>query len=336
MCSTLDCFLCLREKAPEMYTALLLCSISLTLSQCSASLRVVTWNIANAMRDEERDNYRFGVRMDNIIQKLRELKPDILCIQEFRQCKDKTGDVIMSAEDIMFKFRIGLNMEFRQTALNPDNESFHYAIFYDRSKVFPTEQNIRWMGDSSYTPGGTGYGKLFFHIRFIVLERSSFKQGTFRSGPLLDVYNCHFPLGGEDRLKYSRVLNRHITDLSAVQASHFIVVGDFNTLGPFNEEQLSILKENLVDVSGNISHTFRAFPHDTNPVTRETYPDSKLDYVFTDHELQIYSIRTEDVSADKLSDHWPVITEIDVSSMRITKPRDDLRGMFLYFSPFFF
>ena len=122
----------------------------------STGLTVVSWNVANAKKDETESEgkYKFGNRFRRIVEMLQKINPDILCVQEIRKCSTGSNDDMWDPHKIIDIFRRELKMQCKFTANNTTELSFYRATFYKSEKVFPISEKTIWTGKNENVPSG--------------------------------------------------------------------------------------------------------------------------------------------------------------------------------------
>ncbi len=225
-------------------------------------MNVVTWNIANAARDEARSPLAF--RLDNIIRVListnKSTPIDALVLLEAGRPSQGLTWTEMAAK---IEKETGLSY-IGIWRINATPMSFGKALFIDRERV--AVNNIRqfWTDKSDEYWVGDYFGNdiLTFNLHPVCFESSSFR--VVRNVDLI-VGIVHFPMSLEARLQLSEYLNDigHIAQLW---------MGDFNTFeDDGGEKMIDIItqkgnpyaRKNLVEHHDEEApYTFRAFPHD--------------------------------------------------------------------------
>jgi len=285
-------------------------------------LHAMTWNIGNAMRDAQQPDFAFGIRVAGILEKMKEIKADLMCIQEIRRFKDTNGARV-SPFELMSMMRRETGLEYKYSAVNADRDGFYRATFFNPGKLFPIEERSVWMGDDSTIPSGPRWGYLAFKTRFIVLEGADFQQGRFLAGAVITVWNCHLPVRYDLRIEY---MERLIREITRDDEQMVILAGDFNEIphsdedGKASASPLALLRDaGFLDLTEKIEQTFYSFPHDADKEGNRF--KSKLDFVFTNLPIlfPIAKVVVEDLSTSLLSDHWPITFEIS-GEIRISYP----------------
>lgn len=289
-------------------------------------MKIITWNIANAKRDETEygGQYKFSKRYADIIKFLKGENADIVCLQEIRQCTKEDGSV-WTPEDIMDDIKKELGMNYKYTANNTSSSSFYRATYYKKETLFPIEETTVWTGANKEVPSGLQWCQCIFITKFIVLAESAFINGEYKDGKIISIWNCHAPLSLEGRIKYSERIVEHYTKTDIMMRGLCLMLGDFNSI---NEEKkdpqatdpvrapvmvplipqmdpMKLLEERLTNVSGDIKQTFYSFPYDTSK-TGERYI-SKLDHVLANKKEMVMGVNVADMSKTQWSDHFPLI-----------------------------
>lgn len=277
-------------------------------------LTIVSLNIANAVGDEKVEEYRFGMRLDKICNLIKEQNPDIVMLQEIRQCRDQDGNII-NVYDIAHKIstQTGLSIAGLFT-LNPSTLAFSRLTLYNNQTVFPFQCFGEWLsntpnvpsGCSSETPKRFGVGAQFTQFGKIVDKENVLFQGE----PFWTV-NVHYPIPEADKMYTNKWLISRVTSLK----EKAIIMGDFNTFFKIDvnghvedgngELQVAELQKVFFDASQHISYTFTPFPHDSMVARLGTFIDTKLDHAFLfPNENFIQSCEVVSTKDNRESDHY--------------------------------
>jgi len=73
-------------------------------------LTIKTFNIANARGDEMSTEWRFGKRLQYVIDEINKSHSDVVAIQEIRACQNFDGTKILSPSDIMCLLVMGTGL----------------------------------------------------------------------------------------------------------------------------------------------------------------------------------------------------------------------------------
>jgi endonuclease/exonuclease/phosphatase family metal-dependent hydrolase len=277
-------------------------------------LKLVGQNVANAMRDDNDKDNRFGLRFDDLIEFHKNLDADIIMLQEIRRCKNKNGDGMLEPLDIAYRFARELNMQIAGfEPVNSTEASFWRLTLYNPSKLW----HVKSIPIRSYNTKnvdykfGKDFGSMALISEFYLLgdERMNI-LGTKK----FYVYNIHFPMRLDDKMKYIDLLDMGIEDYCHEQ---IIMVGDCNVfMDAGGVEQLEKMKSlGYSEHTGHIPATFTPFPQD--PFYGKV-KDSHLDYVFTYNKytdgIKIIKTETIDLRDQKrmISDHFPIIIYAEI------------------------
>ena len=274
-------------------------------------LKVITWNVANALNDESSPG-RFGLRVDVQIELLMTLHPDILMIQEIRTCKNRDGTSIMTPLDIAYKFESKLRMDIAGfEKINTTSLTFWRLTLYNPLTVWSmggTAVRSFNVKNTDYV-FGKDFGREMLFNQFCPCDT---KTNTIFGSKSFWVCNVHFPLRLDDKLVYADLIKRAITEVC--RDEQVIIAGDCNVFiddgGDIQLQRMSILEFVEHTVNNGIETTFVSFPWD------KIQAKSHLDYVFTRKDvsttLKITSITSVDLSDKQISDHFPLIIMVEL------------------------
>lgn len=270
------------------------------------SLRICSWNVANAIGDETSPNGRFGLRMNSQIDLLKNQNIDILMLQEIRQCKDESGNNIIIPLDIVYAFAKGLGMNIAGfEPINPSMLSFWRCTLYNPNTVWSMDGSIPVR---TYNTHNTDYvfdkdfGREILFNRFAPInEQKTAIYGT----KSLWIGNVHYPLKLADKMAYGELIIQSIIKICS-SGGGVLISGDCNVfMDEGGTEQIQQLENSgLIEHTGHIKHTFVSFPWD------KVQTKSHLDYVFTSADVKVKDVTAIDVSESRISDHFPVITTV--------------------------
>lgn len=300
-------------------------------------LVVISWNLANAFADERSPQFRFGVRKERILDNITRLAGSgcILCLQEIRQCKEKTGnDMITPLEFVKEVAQVsGLSLAGLH-AVNPDKYSFYRATLFDADKFFCLTSFPKWVvgpglskerrdgkfpgcADASEALGpAPKAGVMFLFSRFT--RRDS--NGNISMETPFWVINCHFPIPLETKLVTIKQLAVHVEEVCKLEP--VIVIGDCNVFmddgGQTQLDTFHHLGFENVTLDSQVPVTFSSFPHDrmnTRDAEKKEVKKivSHLDYAFIREEgyptkLRSTWARAIPVSEEEPeSDHFPLV-----------------------------
>lgn len=231
-------------------------------------MRLVTWNIrAGRGIDEVRS-------LQRIIDVLREIDADIVCLQEVERRMPSSG-----FEDQPAKLAVALGMTaLFQTNLRLGPGAFGNAIL--------SRYPLTKLADHALPNPRERAGILRYPEKRRALEVAV----QHLSSPLT-VFVTHWSLDSHDRLKSARILAERVKRANAP----VIAAGDFNA-EERSDEILRFREESeLIDSWPQGEMTYPA-----------DVPNVRIDYVWHSREIQVQSARSASTLA---SDHLPVIVE---------------------------
>lgn len=274
-------------------------------------MQVLQLCLANAMRDERVDAYRYGRRHARFLEMLRDMRrrarlPAVVCVKELRHCKDADGGALTPSR-IAGDFAAAGSLEVAAVAPvklvptlgMPLYNPFYLGQLYDPAQLvhlnsFCVRYDALAFGEVPSPHVGTAV--LLGHY-----ARCN-SDGTADLAHQFIVESCHMPLREDHKTAAARWF---ATALPSVRASLFgvgddvpvIRIGDFNTFADKAEcaGQLALLSEGFDHAGGDFVEwggttplfgTFYPFPHDAVPDIVIASPLSRspsvsvLDHVF--------------------------------------------------------
>lgn len=285
-----------------------------------AEVTIISFNMANAQRDEQSEEYRFGKRMQSISDHLRALKAMhsakcngnvIICLQEIRVCKNTDGSAQLTPKDIVESIATSLSMSYVMLGNNPDKMSFHKATLWDPRKFFLMKNKNWWPYSEKahfQVPTGKEFARSVMESVFIVLDGYQSEKGEFVDGQVIAVLNCHAPLAETGRTAHIKLLKRIV----ARHTYPFVVfIGDFNTLPDRNgAEDLRKLRRFLKHISPADQDTFMGYPGDCDPGGNPWH--SRLDHAFClpDTDCTSTELLEETIHESRVSDHYALAVRV--------------------------
>ena len=261
--------------------------------------------LANAMRDEKNETYRFGVRFPRYVELLQKLKDhcSIISIKEVRACRSISGEKIWSAQELLDQLIHHSNQDdihpsnkwtqamlfpvkFHSTNKIPTYFPMHLAHVYYPSKVCLLQTHCFsyyttvFSKDPHAPPhmGGSMIAALYAPVNAITNLPDMDKKFLVES--------YHFPLDNNLKSKVIEWINHeypiqrdHVFGFDT--SKNIIRVGDFNTFSddPFHQEHMSKLlglRDEYLRIAKHMTSfsdpnkvlygTFMPFPHDITPV----------------------------------------------------------------------
>lgn len=310
-------------------------SLYVTIPGFQTTVRLATYNVDQAMREERHEATKWVNRMDRVTALIKEIDADICCLQEMRQLPNSP-----TINSWLGKFE---NYFFELGYRNPSTLSFGQAILYNPTKFYAHRTIKRWLSDTPHevsdtwatnAGGTTGFGYLVLGTRFLPVVDGKIVS----NGNPFWVFNVHFGLEEELKTKSCRKLLEIIRDVSCGQSltfdrrERFIVAGDFN-LFPDRDaaKQRAILESELRDLGRGavtltgraVEGTFVGYAHDEFKADLSNMV-SRLDNVFATDEViregqpLLYTKTMLDQEPEELttrdypSDHLPVVVSLRI------------------------
>lgn len=243
-------------------------------------MKIVTYNL-RCMYEKDGVNsfiHRAGMILDTVLEEL----PDIICFQEatsknigfLRRHLSPTYTVLLTQREE------GLSGEGLAIAYRPERVSLYgLEVFW----LSPTPDMI-----ASKFPGQSMHSRICQNLLF----KNEAKSSVFR------LYNLHLEERSEDVRKLQMELVLARLEKETVPT---LVLGDLNTW-PTGKVIDTCLKKGLVDLTGNIPHSFHRFG--------TCDPMVKLDYILTDAATAKLAegvrIWGKCLNGIYLSDHYPI------------------------------
>lgn len=315
--------------------------------QCSIQnyknhFKLMTYNIDQAVREEEHAKTKWEVRKNRIKALIQEVNADIVCLQELRQLYEDSDP-----PEVFLGELSRLGYESFLVRRNPSRMAFGNAILWKSSRFIATHRDTMWLSDTpwevsvteSWSPntwGATVSG---------VFLQSVHERRVIDNVPGFWVWNTHFLLEEKFKFRACEFLVSYFGGDRRTRNSPWILCGDFNFFMPlpnssekvFGDEQRKVLTDGgFQDLSKNaqtlggktIDGTFFGYDHDPFK-SNLSEMHSRLDHVFGSTYISVHSaiqytrsmsddITFEDDVANELthrnypSDHLPQVLELEV------------------------
>jgi len=184
-------------------------SSSSSSSNNNLEINVASLNIASAKRDEK-GAFPLYKRLPHLKKFIAKCVTDasikILCIQEIRPTGELTAiQVVREIHDAL-----GPTWEFSDLKVNPSDNSFHRAIFWD-STVYSHLNTTGIRTANTREP----------HFPYLFTVSQFTKVNSLTTEPLFEVVNAHAPMILDERID-------HWTQVREAMKPYTIVLGDFN------------------------------------------------------------------------------------------------------------
>lgn len=277
-------------------------------------LTIVSLNIANAVGDEKVEDYRFGMRLDKICNLILSQKPDIVMLQEIRQCRNQNGD-LMTVHDIAHSIATKTGLSIAGLfSLNPSTLAFSRLTLYNNQTVFPFQCFGEWLSNTPNVPSGCSSEnpkRFGVGAQFTQFGRILDKENVVFQGEPFWTVNVHYPIPEVDKMYTNKWLISRVPELGGKA----IIMGDFNTFFKIDvnghvedgngELQVAELRNVFFDASLGIPYTFTPFPHDSMVARLGTFIDTKLDHALLyPNENFIQSCEVICTKENRESDHY--------------------------------
>lgn len=224
-------------------------------------IRVGTWNIDQARREEQFPSTQFNVRWPTIKKQIIECDADILCLQELRNLETSTV-----TPDIIFSELTKMGYDYKHAYYGPDAISFCLCIFFKRAKFFPVGLDLQLLPLADESKPNISRIILSVKLRNILTDR------------VIDVCTTHLGLDEEEKRKSVEFLASYLSKKEC-----YLCAGDFNFFddrdGKQHREVLLRIADDLAYPLSNASGTFMGYDHDDFKQPFEKM--SRLDHIFS-------------------------------------------------------
>lgn len=259
-----------------------------TISNVKRIINFVTYNVDQAVREEQVEKTKWSNRSDRVKATIENINADLVHLQEMRNLDNNpTPEQWLSSFNRKYKSIISYR--------NPSKYSFGQATMYNSNTLFPIEVITRWLSDTPEKPsdtwkdqkGQTGFGSNALFIKFAFVENEKIVSNC---EPFWSI-NIHFPLDEEVKTKCCHKLCELIKTICG--NDRIILSGDFNFFFDNNRQgakHLDMMEKELENTSKKmftsqenrqIFGTFIGYPHDAFCAKDTKNPNSCLDYIFT-------------------------------------------------------
>lgn len=264
-------------------------------------MKILTWNVRCQNATDNARGCGWAVRRETLCAIINEQAPDILTTQE--AYAPQIDDLCAALPNYKMA-GVGRNDGAR--------EGEFCAIWVRADRYELRAQSTRWLSE---TPDEPSFGWGAHCIRIVTAARL-FDRETKRE---FEVWNAHFDHASDlARLEGARLLRRG-TEALEVPA---ILCGDFNC-APDDEPLLALTNNNGLRDSRLHSAqepagphaTFCGFADFTDKIEAPIGGDgARIDYILADANWQIesYSVLPTDENAKPVSDHRPVVVELEL------------------------
>jgi endonuclease/exonuclease/phosphatase family metal-dependent hydrolase len=271
-------------------------------------LKFCSFNVNRTFELEKTDDLCWNKREDKVVQILKKINPDIMCLQELRVldgCKTNAEFLALFKE-----------YEFFRAGRNASKLAFQQATGWNSNKLFASENVVRWLVKESQgngmpndvNPKGWGSIALFTRLNYHIDGKICKNMDPFW------VVNVHFPLGEEDKTLCCEHLCDIIVDVCGDE--EYIVAGDFNTFyDKDGKNQVEFLLKSLpylrdateyMTTSQYGSKIFGTFIGTSKDKFNQTPPNlSHLDHIFLSFERPFALSANSIVHTETMNDPEP-------------------------------
>jgi len=243
-------------------------------------------NLANCPNDENREDLRFGMRFQLLLDTLEEERKNgmsLLVVQEVKSCSAFDGHSMLTVVDIISGISSATGMLPLYCANHDGSTSTWKATFYDPVMFMHLESETTWAGEPSPKPPRFMGRSSFTRNRFYWIGDACAQHANLseHSGKEFNLVNVHCPVPIGWRIEYcEKLLQTLKTTCGDVPT---LCAGDFNTIMDLGgREQLELLRGSMIDKTPT-GVTFVGFPGDGN----ENGPYvSSLDKLFVNQKWQ--------------------------------------------------
>jgi endonuclease/exonuclease/phosphatase family metal-dependent hydrolase len=273
------------------------------------SLSIMSFNIRRGTAKDGRNRWIF--RQNLVHEILNRYRPDVLGLQEAMDFQITALHSMLSGYEMVGTGSLG------------GSEGMHTAIFFNAARFSLSEEGTFWLSDTPDIPGSKGWGNIL--PRTCTWARLVEKD----SRRAFYVYNTHLDHISQRSRKKSVVFLAH-----RIQArpfpDPFVLMGDFNAgerSAPIRflkgKAHLNMKAKGRGLTPTPLLDTFRLrYPDHRNAVTfhgfRRFFFRFRLDYIFVPSSIRVQDARIIHLRRKKCypSDHFPLLTRIDISPIR--------------------
>jgi endonuclease/exonuclease/phosphatase family metal-dependent hydrolase len=185
-------------------------------------------------------------------------------------------------------------------------------VFYRKDRFRALNSGTFWLSETPDVPGSKGWGAVLPRIvTWAELKDNHSKRSFF-------FFNTHYShMSDSARLMSSGIILEEVKKIAG--DSPFILTGDFNmlpesdayaTLTENGREDALIVDSYLISetVPSELAYTFNGF--------RDEEGEGRIDYIFVSNGAEVISHETPELKRGELflSDHWPVVAVVILSS----------------------
>lgn len=274
----------------------------------ASPVSIKTFNVANARGDEMSEDWRFGKRIQYVIDEINKTPSDVVLIQEIRKCWNADKSEVLTPSDIAYLIAKGTGLTiaaFERVGIT--ELAFWRLTLYNSSTLFHLGSKPHWINAEglSHIPGThQQWGNLIIESKFAQYEEvdvsklpaGSVPELTFIPEKTFTVFNVHFPLGREHRMTTSEYIKNIKCDSTC-----WFALGDMNTFyDDGGAEMIEIMTSTGAKDIAPDCPTFSSFPHDRFQAT------SRLDHAIAagDYVLLSTCVYNNKEYKHRPSDHF--------------------------------
>lgn len=190
-------------------------------------------------------------------------------------------------------------------------------VFYSKERFRAVNSGTFWLSETPDIPGSKGWGAVLPRIvTWVELEDNHSKRSFF-------YFNTHYShMSDSARLMSSGIILEEVKKITG--ESPFVLTGDFNmlpesdayaTLTENGRKDALIMDSYLISetIPSGLTYTFNGF--------RDEEGEGRIDYIFVSNGAEVVSHETPELKWGELflSDHWPVVGVVILSSYNTQK-----------------
>lgn len=294
-------------------------NIQVEISGWTTSLKFLTWNVDQAVREEKYEKTKWMNRKDRVVSLIKETGADIINLQEMRKLSGAISTNRFLAEFDDYFYEVGYR--------NPSELAFGQAILYRPSKVYPVKVVKKWLSstpdDLSDNSGGFGY--IVLGIKFVPVHQG---KVVVNAKPFW-VFNTHFGLDEEVKTQSCHTLKEIIAKETG-GTEQFVLSGDFNFFPDKSAAQQRQIMRSFQDLGAGaktlsgraVEGTFIGYEHDEFKADLNSMI-SRLDNIYASSGITgtnptLYTKTMLEVEPEELttrdypSDHLPILIDLKI------------------------
>ncbi|MFT4153256.1 endonuclease/exonuclease/phosphatase family protein [Parafilimonas sp.] len=274
---------------------------SFNINRKDSGLRILTWNVQGFVTSNPHEN-----KWPYILQVVKNNKPDVVCMQEFLNTitnPDKNRYILDEMKDMGYAYHFFSNDNFFRlyngVRVVDGCAIFSKTPFTDSGRItittWPEKQNLVYAGlELHHKP-----------FRVLTARLESFRLYNDTTNKNQDIYEITY--------HRKRTIQYKLRDVEKLHAKEAAIIRN-----EINRAQMPVIycgDMNSVPTSytyhtlrGNLNDAFLEKGPGIGRTFYKILPTLRIDYIFTDKRFRVFQTT---VINKKLSDHYPVITDID-------------------------